>query len=141
MKHFILEKESRNHEVIGVILSVVLLLIPFIFFYELFFDNQYWVNRIKLYRMFKKDEGELVYLSTKNIAGDKISIFEYTVDNVTYSIWLWYGDENSEKFTLDSGCNSIEGDDYIGLFITRFSVLRFGHKKVINKLKSKINEN
>lgn len=138
MKHFILEKESRNHEVIGVILSVVLLLIPFIFFYELFFDNQYWVNRIKLYRMFKKDEGELVYLSTKNIAGDKISIFEYTVDNVTYSIWLWH---DGEKFTLDSGWGRVERDDYIGLFITRLSVLRFGHKKVINKLKSKINEN
>ena len=91
--------------------------------------------------MFKKDEGELVYLSTENIAGDKISIFEYTVDDVTYSIWLWYDGDNNEKFTLDSGTNSIERDDYIGLFITRFSVLRFGHKKIINKLKSKINEN
>lgn len=139
MKHFINEKQNTTSDVVGLLLTVLFLGLPFIFFYELFFCRNYWVNRIRLYRMFKKNEGELVHLSDKNIAGDELSMFSYTLDGNEYSIWLW---RDKDLFTLsDSYLTDRYYTDYIGLFLTDLSVLRIGHKKVINKLKSKINEN
>ena len=146
MKHFITKKENTNLELIGILLTIVFVGLPAIFFYELIFCRGYWVNRVRLYRMFRKNKGELVYLITKDIAGDKISMFSYTLDGEEYSIWLWHDKDLftlSDSYLTSSSSSWINGNytDYIGLFLTDLSVLRIGHKKVINKLKSKINEN
>lgn len=134
--HFKSGNNSKTHTVSGIIITILLLFIPFIFFYELLFANHYWVNRIRLQRMFKNNKGELVHVMTTDIGGPKISTFDYTIDGVIYDIWLWH---DSDLLTLD--LKGGYGNDYIGLFITKLSVLKFGHKKLINKLKSKINEN
>ena len=129
MKHFKSEKNTPLLKIIGVILSLLFLGLPFIFCYELFFINHYWVNRIRLYRMLKKDIGELVWVGTYN---SKVNIFSYVIDGHNYRIWLC-----NDALNLYSD----DYNDYIGLFKTKHSILNLSHKYIINKLKSKIYEN
>jgi len=131
MSYFIIEDDnSKVRNGVGVFLSVLTLFGSFVLFYEYFFEHKYWANRRKLYRRFRNGDGELTYTGHHQIYSHDIHIFQYKLFDETYSIWLYPNGE----FTFSNKNDK----DLIGLFITKFSVLKFGHKMVIKKLKQSI---
>jgi hypothetical protein len=76
---------SKFMKGIGIILSILTLGMFYFFFFEYFFRYHYWVNRFRLYRYLKSEEGVVSYAGTLPL-WNEVHIFTFKYENHLYRI-------------------------------------------------------
>lgn len=112
MKHFKSNKECTSSLFVTVLMAFITIFtlgLPFFFAYEMWAEPAYWKNRWKLHRLLNQGRVKVVYVKSNSFSGDNIKMYELTIDNIKYSVWIW---EN--RMTLDYP--NYKNDDFIGLF-------------------------
>lgn len=127
MKQF-QNQEDTKYYLIGVIVSVLFLMIPFILYYEYFFQRKYYQNRILLIKLLKD---KMIILKNHRKPFDNIDEYEFDYDDKLYNIWIY----NNNKVTLSEDIHKKQYDsDLIGLFIgSLYSKIQ--NKRLINLIK------
>jgi len=96
-------------------LNVFLIMLPFVFFYEVWAEPHYWKNRWRLHRLLKRGLVKVKYTKGTSIFGDKIKSYDVIIEDEEYSLWIW----NEDSMTLDGPMDFTYNNkdrNYIGLF-------------------------
>ena len=113
MKHFKSNKDYRPSIFLIVSMAFITIFtlgLPWLFAYEMWAEPAYWKNRWKLHRLLNQGRVKVVYVKSNSFSGDNIKMYELTIDNIKYSVWIW----GESKMTLDYP--NYKNDDFIGLF-------------------------
>ena len=133
--HFVKERNKTLRIVLGCILMMPTLFLPFWGAYEMFFEPHYWKNRWKLYRLLRQGKVTVEHLDDIQFMGG-LSQYQLVIDESVYHVSIW---STSASFfgepvmTLEKELYGT--DDYIGLFIGS-PVTNWLNRKTINLIKN-----
>jgi hypothetical protein len=128
--HFVKESNKTLQIVIGCILMIPTLCLPFWGVYEMFFEPHYWKNRLRLYLLLRRGKVEVEHLNDFQFMGG-VSQYRLTIEGSVYHVSIWNAGASffgEPAMTLQE--EPFGTEDYIGLFSGSLVTKRLNRKTI-----------
>jgi hypothetical protein len=133
--HFVKESNKTLQIVVGCILMIPTICLPFWGVYEMFFEPHYWKNRWRLYRLLRRGKVEIEHLNDFEFMGG-LSQYRLVIDGSIYHVSIWStGASFFGEPTMTLQEEPFGTEDYIGLFIGS-PITKWLNRKTINLIEN-----